>query len=206
MDELSSLLPDTTRLLGHLRNSATELHKPSVLPPRRRHHQHPHRLPRGPPPDSRSLVPTTSVSSGYTYYFLFGCGFVSCCAGCVSTYYTYRVSMEYDQVWASYLVWLASGIELYVGIVSLASSLFLYHPQHLHVQNRKTGLTKQICASITSTKPFFNAYISSLFGTLTTTIRTSTNPSLHQSSAPRNPRVAAAPQLLYPRHPRPSHG
>jgi len=76
---------------------------------------------------------------------LFGCGFISCTAGVVRTYYTYQVSQTYDQVWAAYPVWVTSAIELYVGI---------------------------ICASVPASKPFFSTYIPRLFDSLQGSQRT----------------------------------
>lgn len=50
---------------------------------------------------------------------LFCFGFLSCCCGIVRTYYTYKVSTSYDQVWDSYPVWITAALELYIGIVCL---------------------------------------------------------------------------------------
>jgi hypothetical protein len=50
---------------------------------------------------------------------IFGLGFISCGAGITRSYYLYKVTQTWDQVWASYPVWMSSGIELYVGVVSL---------------------------------------------------------------------------------------
>ncbi|KAH7391517.1 integral membrane protein [Cadophora sp. MPI-SDFR-AT-0126] len=71
---------------------------------------------------------------------LFGFGFISCIAGVVRTYYMYEVTTGWDQTWRSYPVWVTSALELYIGI---------------------------ICASIPATKPFFTAYLPSLFGSMT---------------------------------------
>ncbi|TVY87143.1 hypothetical protein LAWI1_G005722, partial [Lachnellula willkommii] len=70
---------------------------------------------------------------------LFCFGFLSCCCGIVRTYYTYKVSTSYDQVWDSYPVWITAALELYIGI---------------------------ICASIPATKPFFSTILPHIFGTL----------------------------------------
>ncbi|TVY59034.1 hypothetical protein LCER1_G000618, partial [Lachnellula cervina] len=70
---------------------------------------------------------------------LFCFGFLSCCCGIVRTYYTYKVSTSYDQVWDSYPVWITAALELYIGI---------------------------ICASIPATKPFFSTILPHIFGTI----------------------------------------
>jgi len=57
---------------------------------------------------------------------LFGCGFISCCAGIVRTFYMWEVTRTWDQTWASYPVWLTSGIELYVGVVRFPSPTSFY--------------------------------------------------------------------------------
>lgn len=49
---------------------------------------------------------------------LFGSGFAACIAGVVRTYYFYRLmNSNHDITWDSYPVWVATAIELYVGIV-----------------------------------------------------------------------------------------
>ncbi|APA05340.1 hypothetical protein sscle_01g001100 [Sclerotinia sclerotiorum 1980 UF-70] len=68
--------------------------------------------------------------------FLFTLGFLSCFAGIVRTYYMYKVTQVWDQVWASYPVWITAAVELYIGI---------------------------ICTSIPATKAFFVTYIPKLF-------------------------------------------
>lgn len=51
---------------------------------------------------------------------LFGTGFIVCLAGVVRTYYFYRATINYhDITWDAYPVWLAAGIELYLGIVRI---------------------------------------------------------------------------------------
>lgn len=52
---------------------------------------------------------------------LFGAGFLACAAGIVRTYFTWykSVAADYDSTWNSWSVWLASGVELYIGIVRL---------------------------------------------------------------------------------------
>ncbi|QSZ33517.1 hypothetical protein DSL72_005085 [Monilinia vaccinii-corymbosi] len=67
---------------------------------------------------------------------LFVLGLLSCFAGIVRTYYMYVVTQVWDQVWASYPVWVCAAVELYIGI---------------------------ICTSIPATKPFFVTYIPSFF-------------------------------------------
>ncbi|CAD6447475.1 f5a65b85-6825-44c0-8c95-cc2709ff95ec [Sclerotinia trifoliorum] len=68
--------------------------------------------------------------------FLFTLGFLSCFAGIIRTYYMYKVTKVWDQVWASYPVWVTAAVELYIGI---------------------------ICTSIPATKAFFVTYIPKLF-------------------------------------------
>ncbi|KAF7879985.1 uncharacterized protein EAF02_007622 [Botrytis sinoallii] len=68
--------------------------------------------------------------------FLFTLGFLSCFAGVIRTYYMYQVTQTYDQVWASFPVWVSAAVELYVGI---------------------------ICTSIPATKVFFATYIPKIF-------------------------------------------
>ncbi|KAJ8071814.1 hypothetical protein OCU04_002128 [Sclerotinia nivalis] len=68
--------------------------------------------------------------------FLFTLGFLSCFAGIIRTYYMYKVTQVWDQVWASYPVWVTAAVELYIGI---------------------------ICTSIPATKAFFVTYIPKLF-------------------------------------------
>ncbi|TVY29526.1 hypothetical protein LHYA1_G001499 [Lachnellula hyalina] len=70
---------------------------------------------------------------------LFCFGFLSCSFGIVRTYYTYKVSTSYDQVWDSYPVWITAALELYIGI---------------------------ICASIPATKPFFSTILPHIFGSI----------------------------------------
>ncbi|RAL64276.1 hypothetical protein DID88_002168 [Monilinia fructigena] len=67
---------------------------------------------------------------------LFILGLLSCFAGIVRTYYMYIVTQVWDQVWASYPVWISAAVELYIGI---------------------------ICTSIPATKAFFVTYIPKLF-------------------------------------------
>ena len=62
------------------------------------------------------------LRQGILVIMLFGCGFVSCGAGIIRTYYTYQVTQTWDQVWASYPVWMTSAIELYIGVVCLGFS------------------------------------------------------------------------------------
>lgn len=60
---------------------------------------------------------------------LFALGFSSCIAGVVRTYYTYRVLLTWDSTWASFPVWVSSGIELYIGIVRATSSQLWFSPR-----------------------------------------------------------------------------
>lgn len=50
---------------------------------------------------------------------LFAAGFLACIAGIVRTYYMYKVTSrgERDVTWDAFPVWLATAVELYVGIV-----------------------------------------------------------------------------------------
>lgn len=67
---------------------------------------------------------------------LFGIGFVVCLAGIVRTYYMYKATAGYhDVTWDAYPAWLATAVELYLGI---------------------------FCASAPPTKPFFARYIPKL--------------------------------------------
>jgi len=70
---------------------------------------------------------------------IFALGFVSCGAGVARAYFLYQVTQTWDQVWASYPVWMSSSIELYIGV---------------------------ICASIPATRPFFSTYLPSIFGSM----------------------------------------
>ncbi|PQE15390.1 integral membrane protein [Rutstroemia sp. NJR-2017a BVV2] len=70
--------------------------------------------------------------------FLFTLGFLSCFAGIIRTYYMWRVTQEWDQVWHSYPVWVSAAVELYIGI---------------------------ICTSIPATKAFFQNYFPRIFST-----------------------------------------
>ncbi|KAB8301447.1 hypothetical protein EYC80_003313 [Monilinia laxa] len=80
---------------------------------------------------------------------LFILGLLSCFAGIVRTYYMYVVTQVWDQVWASYPVWISAAVELYIGI---------------------------ICTSIPATKAFFVTYIPKLFSSHTSrTTRTDTD-------------------------------
>ncbi|PQE31623.1 integral membrane protein [Rutstroemia sp. NJR-2017a WRK4] len=72
--------------------------------------------------------------------FLFTLGFLSCFAGIIRTYYMWRVTQEWDQVWHSYPVWVSAAVELYIGI---------------------------ICTSIPATKAFFQNYFPRIFSTST---------------------------------------
>jgi hypothetical protein len=83
---------------------------------------------------------------------LFSAGFVVICAGAVRTYYLYQVTVGWDKTWTAFAAWVASSVELYVGIVSLFPT-----PSNAF-------LTKQICASLPATKQFFNRYVPKLLG------------------------------------------
>ncbi|PQE28968.1 integral membrane protein [Rutstroemia sp. NJR-2017a BBW] len=72
--------------------------------------------------------------------FLFTLGFLSCFAGIIRTYYMWRVTQEWDQVWHSYPVWVSAAVELYIGI---------------------------ICTSIPATKAFFQNYFPRIISTST---------------------------------------
>jgi len=72
--------------------------------------------------------------------FLFTLGFLSCFAGIIRTYYMWRVTQEWDQVWHSYPVWVSAAVELYIGI---------------------------ICTSIPATKAFFQNYFPRIFSVST---------------------------------------
>ena len=113
---------------------------------------------------------------------IFGLGFISCGAGLARTYYLYEVTQTWDQVWASYPVWLSSGIELYLGVVRLAP------PQVLS----KTANQNQICASIPATRPFFSTYLPQIFGTMSSI---ASNPYNHHSQR-RNPSVRSDEEEL----------
>lgn len=51
-------------------------------------------------------------------FFLFGAGFIVCVAGTVRIVYAYKTTSTYDRTWESYGLWIASVLELYIGIVS----------------------------------------------------------------------------------------
>jgi uncharacterized membrane protein YidH (DUF202 family) len=53
---------------------------------------------------------------------LFGAGFLVTCAGAVRSYYLYKVTTTWDKTWEGFPVWLASSVELYVGIVCFPSN------------------------------------------------------------------------------------
>jgi len=53
---------------------------------------------------------------------LFAFGFLSCFAGVARTYFMYLVTKTWDQIWASYPVWMSAAIELYVGVVGFPYS------------------------------------------------------------------------------------
>ena len=83
---------------------------------------------------------------------LFSAGFVVICAGAVRTYYLYQVTIGWDKTWTAFTAWVASSVELYVGIVSLPPT------------TSNAFLTTQICASLPATKQFFNRYVLKLLG------------------------------------------
>jgi uncharacterized membrane protein YidH (DUF202 family) len=56
---------------------------------------------------------------------LFGAGCIVTIAGAVRTVFTYRITARWDKTWEALPVWLASEIELYLGIVSLLHFIFL---------------------------------------------------------------------------------
>ncbi|KAL3428367.1 integral membrane protein [Phlyctema vagabunda] len=95
---------------------------------------------------------------------LFALGFASCIAGCVRTYYMYKVLKTWDTTWASFPVWVSAAVELYIGI---------------------------ICASIPATKPFFTTYLPAVFGSMTSVSLTYTPYATGQSRCQStNKRVA----------------
>ena len=49
---------------------------------------------------------------------LFGVGFIVCVAGAVRIYFAWAVTSTYDRTWVSYGLWIASVLELDLGIVS----------------------------------------------------------------------------------------
>lgn len=79
--------------------------------------------------------------------FLFTLGFLSCFAGIIRTYYMWRVTQVWDQVWHSYPVWVSAAVELYIGIVRylpvrvfICIDLQLTNPQDLRIHPRNQGL------------------------------------------------------------------
>ncbi|KEZ41568.1 Integral membrane protein [Scedosporium apiospermum] len=72
---------------------------------------------------------------------LFATGWVACLAGIVRTYLMFimTTSADFDMTWHSWISWLASAIELFLGI---------------------------ICVSIPATKPFFVRYVPRLFDSM----------------------------------------
>jgi hypothetical protein len=49
---------------------------------------------------------------------LFGAGGIVCIAGIVRIIYAYKTTSTFDRTWESYGLWIASCLELYIGIVS----------------------------------------------------------------------------------------
>ena len=79
---------------------------------------------------------------------LFGAGFLVTIAGIVRTIYTFRVTNAWDKTWLAYPVWLASSVELYVGIVR--HSLLLTDFSNV---NRSVPLSPQRRSSSVATFP-----------------------------------------------------
>ncbi|CAJ2506095.1 Uu.00g002250.m01.CDS01 [Anthostomella pinea] len=71
---------------------------------------------------------------------LFGIGLVASCAGIGRTFFCWHLfhSADYDTTWDTWVVWLTSSIELYLGI---------------------------LCCSIPATKPFFTCFLPGIVGT-----------------------------------------
>ncbi|KAF4631238.1 hypothetical protein G7Y89_g6889 [Cudoniella acicularis] len=86
---------------------------------------------------------------------LFSAGLLSTAAGGVRTYYTYRATVVNDATWETYLVWLSSSVELYVGI---------------------------ICASLPATKIFFSTYILKLLSSKSSLQNSNSDDSQSQST------------------------
>ncbi|KAI1143954.1 integral membrane protein [Hypoxylon sp. FL0543] len=80
-------------------------------------------------------IPTKQISM---VIFLFGVGIIASSAGIARSYFTSKLTTDFDVVWNSWLSWFCSDIELNLGI---------------------------ICASIPATKPFFASYLPSVFET-----------------------------------------
>lgn len=60
---------------------------------------------------------------------LFAAGGLVTAAGAVRTYYTWKITTNYDASWYAYSVFWSSSLELYVGIVSqIPRSTFPLHP------------------------------------------------------------------------------
>lgn len=59
---------------------------------------------------------------------LFGAGFLACAAGLVRIAFTWLMTTatNHDKTWNAWAVWIASGIELYVGIVRIPLGDFIY--------------------------------------------------------------------------------
>jgi hypothetical protein len=90
---------------------------------------------------------------------LFGLGLGVCVAGIVRTVFTFQLGngggeKTYDVTWTAFQLWIASSLELNIGIVS--SSLQSYSTA------RSSLSQSQLCASIPATKPFFTRYVPQL--------------------------------------------
>ena len=57
---------------------------------------------------------------------LFGVGFIVCVAGAVRIYFAWIATSTYDRTWTSYGLWIASILELNLGIVGPRSMLILH--------------------------------------------------------------------------------
>jgi hypothetical protein len=108
---------------------------------------------------------------------LFGAGFIVCIAGTARTYFMYRCTDGYhDITWDGYPVWIATAIELYIGIVS---SLLIRQSLSFRVLTRT-----KVCASFPPTKPFFARYLPKLLSGNTQSSRTQ---SIRDQSPPPAP-------------------
>ena len=92
-------------------------------------------------------------------------GFIVCFAGVVRTYYMYKVTEGYhDVTWDAYPVWLGTAIELYLGIVRLASTPhLLLTPEELtivglHISSANKTLLRTLCSKTAfyHTKPKYD--------------------------------------------------
>ncbi|CZR61605.1 related to L-fucose permease [Phialocephala subalpina] len=106
---------------------------------------------------------------------LFAAGFFITLVGAIRTYYLYKVTTGYDKTWEAFPVWLASSVELYVGI---------------------------ICASIPATKRFFGRFgpnwlSSPMPSRNPTSLATHTQRSSHRHSYPQEEEIGVFPLQEY---------